>query len=193
MPRAYDFGYGTIESSLLLPMRFFVFWREIGLAMVMLRSNTSMRRACVALISLVAVTAGTWANIPGGGTGTGPNVTLVDNGTTVTIANGIVSILCTKSGATIDQINYTYNNGSGPQTINLLSGGNNGGQLYWELGGFGGGTFAYSVTADPASNGGNYAEISLVSSSASSGTMEVRFSMLRGSTGFYVTPIWSHR
>src|SRR5215831_5838950 len=150
-------------------------------------------KSTLTLAALLAATVRALPNIPGGGTGTGPNVTLVDNGTTVTIANGIVSILCTKSGATIDQINYTYNNGSGTQTINLLSGGNNGGQLYWELGGFGGGTFAYSVTADPASNGGNYAEISLVSSSASSGTMEVRFSMLRGSTGFYVTPIWSHR
>jgi len=135
-----------------------------------------------------------FANIPGGGTGTGPDVTLVDNGDgTVTMANGTVSILCTKSGATINQINYTYNNGGGSQTINLLSGGNNGGQLYWELGGFGGGTFTYTLVADPAANGGNYAEISLLSTSASSGTMEVHFSMLRGSPGFYVTPIWSHR
>src|ERR1017187_5370444 len=134
-----------------------------------------------------------FANIPGGGTN-GPDVTLVDNGDgTVTMANGIVSILCAKSGATINQINYTYNNGGGSQTINLLSGGNNGGQLYWELGGFGGGTFTYTVVADPAANGGNYAEISLLSTSVSSGTMEVHFSMLRGSTGFYVTPIWSHR
>jgi rhamnogalacturonan endolyase len=134
-----------------------------------------------------------FANIPGGGTN-GPDATLVDNGDgTVTMANGIVSILCAKSGATINQINYTYNNGGGSQTINLLSGGNNGGQLYWELGGFGGGTFTYTVVADPAANGGNYAEISLLSTSVSSGTMEVHFSMLRGSTGFYVTPIWSHR
>jgi len=133
------------------------------------------------------------ANLPGGGTGTGADVTVVDSGSTVTIANGIVSILCAKSGATINQINYTYDNGGGPQTVNLLSGGNNGGQLYWELGSFGGGTFTYTLVADPANNGGNYAEISLVSSSASSGTMEVRFSMLRGSTGFYVTAIWSHR
>ena len=135
-----------------------------------------------------------FANLPGGGTGTGPDVTLVDNGDgTVTMANGIVSILCAKSGATINQINYTYNNGAGTQIINLLSGGNNGGQLYWELGGFGGGTFTYTLVADPANNGGNYAEISLLSTSASSGTMEVHFSMLRGSPGFYVTPIWSHR
>jgi rhamnogalacturonan endolyase len=161
--------------------------------MVTLRKNVEALRAVLALVALIGTQARVLANVPGGGTGTGPNVTLVDNGSSVTIANGIISILCTKAGATIDQINYTYNNGGGTQTINLLSGGNNGGQLYWELGGFGGGTFVYSVTADPASNGGNYAEISLLSSSASTGTMEVRFSMLRGSTGFYVTPIWSHR
>jgi fibronectin type 3 domain-containing protein len=134
-----------------------------------------------------------FGNIPGGGTGTGANVTLVDNGSQVTIANGIISILCTKSGATIDQINYTYNNGSGTTTTQVLAGGFNGGQLYWELGGFGGGTFTYSLVSDPASNGGNYAEISLLSSSATNGTMEVHFSMLRGSTGFYVTAIWNHR
>ncbi|HKI69790.1 MAG TPA: hypothetical protein VKA67_09385, partial [Verrucomicrobiae bacterium] len=150
-----------------------------------------LRKVTVVLACLLAAIP-VFANIPGGGTN-GPDVTVTDNGSTVTIANGIVSILCTKSGATIIQINYTYNNGGGPQTINLLSGGNNGGQLYWELGGFGGGTFTYNLVADPGNNGGNYAEISLLSSSASSGTMEVRFSMLRGSTGFYVTAIWSHR
>lgn len=132
------------------------------------------------------------ANVPGGGTN-GPNVTLTDNGSTVTLANGIVSILCTKSGATINQINYTYNNGSGTQTTQLLAGGHNGGQLYWETGGFGTGTFTNSVIADPANNGGNYAEISLLSSSTTNGAMEIHFSMLRGSSGFYVTAIWSHR
>src|SRR5215469_3556132 len=92
------------------------------------------------------------ANIPGGGTGTGANVTLTDNGTTVTMANGIVSIVCTKSGATINQINYTYNNGSGPTTTQVLAGGFDGGQLYWELGGFGGSAFSNSVVSDPAAN-----------------------------------------
>ena len=51
-----------------------------------------------------------WGNLAGGGTGAGPAVTLTDSGSTVTIANGIISLLCTKSGATINQINYTYNN-----------------------------------------------------------------------------------
>ena len=146
-----------------------------------------------ALIGLFFTTGPMLANIPGGGTGGGADVMLNDNGGTVTIANGIVSIVCAKSGATITTINYTYNNGGGTQTVNLLSGNPNGGMLYWELGGFGTGGFTYTLVVDPASNGGNYAEISLLSTSASSGAMEVRFSMLRGSTGFYVTAIWYHR
>jgi fibronectin type 3 domain-containing protein len=157
-------------------------------------SPQGIRRRFVFCLAVAFLAAGVaFGNIPGGGTGTGANVTLVDNGSTVTIANGIISILCTKSGATIDQINYTYNNGSGTTTTQVLAGGFNGGQLYWELGGFGGGTFSYSLVSDPASNGGNYAEISLLSSSTTNGTMEVHFSMLRGSTGFYVTAIWNHR
>ncbi|HEV2437757.1 MAG TPA: polysaccharide lyase family protein [Verrucomicrobiae bacterium] len=154
--------------------------------MNLLRFGLATALGCLGFISSA------FANLPGGGTN-GPNVTLTDNGSTVTLANGIVSILCTKSGATINQINYTYNNGSGTQTTQLLAGGHNGGQLYWETGGFGTGTFTYSVVADPANNGGNYAEISLLSSSTTNGAMEIHFSMLRGSTGFYVTPIWSHR
>jgi autotransporter-associated beta strand protein len=134
-----------------------------------------------------------YANIPGGGTGAGPNVTLVDNGGSVTIGNGIISILCTKSGATINQINYIYSNGSGTITNQLLSGGNNGGQLYWENSTTQSLTFTYSLVANPANNGGNYAEIALVTTSVPNDVLEVHYSMLRGSSGFYVTPIWSHR
>ena len=68
----------------------------------------------------------TLANIPGGGTGTGANVTVTDNGDgSVTMANGVVSIHVEKSGASINQINYTYNNGTGIQTQNLLANGKN--------------------------------------------------------------------
>ncbi|TAL02032.1 MAG: hypothetical protein EPO07_07740, partial [Verrucomicrobia bacterium] len=129
------------------------------------------------------------ANIPGGGTN-GPNVTLTDNlDGTVTMANGIVSIHISKSSAVIDQIYYTYNNSGSPTTQQVLSGGNNGGQLYWEFGGFSAGSATYSVVA----NNGDYAEVDLLFTSASSGQVDIHFSMLRGSTGFYVTPIWIHR
>ena len=141
------------------------------------------------LSSLLAASS-VLANPPGGGTGTGPNVSLVDNGNgTVTMSNGIVSILITPANANITQINYTYNNGGGTTTTQMLAGGTDGGKLYWETGGFGAGNFSYSVVA----NTGNYAELSMVCTSATNGTMEVDFSMLQGSTGFYVTAIWSHR
>jgi rhamnogalacturonan endolyase len=130
------------------------------------------------------------ANIPGGGTGTGANVTVTDNGDgTVTMANGIVSIHIVKSGATINQINYTYNNGGGTQTQQLLANGKDGGEFYWEFGGWGGSSWAYSVVAST----GSYAEIDLLCDSATNGLVDIHYSMLRGSPGFYVTPIWSHR
>lgn len=130
------------------------------------------------------------ANIPGGGTGAGANVTLVDNNDgTVTMANGIVSIHISKTSAVVDQINYTYNNSGSPQTLNVLAGGNNGGQLYWEFGGFGSGTAAYSIITDTT----DYAEVSILFDSAASGAVDIHFSMPRGATGFYVTPIYLHR
>ncbi len=131
------------------------------------------------------------ANVAGGGTN-GPNVTLTDNGSTVTLANGIVSLVCTKSGATINAINYTYNNGGGSQTRQLLSGGTDGGKLYWENSTDEGLTFTYSLITNPTNNGGNYAEISMFSTSVTGDELEVHFSMLRGSTGFYTTAIYSH-
>jgi autotransporter-associated beta strand protein len=155
-------------------------------------SMKSLIQKMLAVCCCLFAVAPVFANIPGGGTGSGANVTLVDNGSTVTISNGSVSIVCTKSGATITNISYTYNNGGGTQTINLLSGGNNGGQLYWENSTDQGLTFTYSLVADPANNGGNYAEIALTTTSVTNDVLEVHYSLLRGSTGFYVTAIWSH-
>ena len=150
------------------------------------------RHRLTIVVLIVALLGGgsVLANIPGGGTGTGANVTLVDNGDgTVTMANGIVSIVITKADATIHQINYTYNNSGTPTTTQVLSGGSSGGELYWEFGGFSTDSPAYSVVA----NTGDYAEVDLLFNSTSSGIVDIHFSMLRGSTGFYVTPIWGHR
>lgn len=141
-------------------------------------------------LSIWGICGSVFANIPGGGNGTGANVTLVDNGNgTVTMGNGIISIVITKSSAEIHQINYTWNNGGGTQTQQLLSGGKNGGMFYWEFGGFGSGSFSYSVV----SNTPDYCEVDLFLNSATNGAVDVHFSMLRGSPGFYVTPIFFHR
>jgi len=134
------------------------------------------------------------ANIPGGGTGTGSNVTLTDSGSTVTLSNGIVSILITKSNAQITTINYTFNNTGSSQTLNLLSGNSSGGKLYWEHSNNQGMNFTngYTLVADPAANGGDYAEISLYTTTQANMPFEVHYSMRRGSPGFYVTPIFNH-
>ena len=132
------------------------------------------------------------ANLPGGGTN-GANVTLTDNGTTVAISNGIVSILCSKSGGSLSQINYTFNNSGSKQTLNLLSGGNNGGSLYWENSSSESLAFTYSLVASPTNTGGNYAEIALTTTSVANDVLEVHFSMLRGGAGFYVTALYGHR
>ena len=47
-------------------------------------------------------------------------VTITDNGTTVTMANGIVAIVITKTSAEIDTINYTFNNTGSSRTLNLF-------------------------------------------------------------------------
>ena len=142
------------------------------------------------LCGIVAAPQLSRANIPGGGTN-GPNVTLTDNGSTITLQNGLVAIVVTKADASIRTLNYTYNNNGSPQTANVLSGGNNGGVLYWtgNPASFGTMSFGASVVANTT----NYAEIALLSTSASNGTMEVHFSLLKGSPGFYTSVILNHR
>ena len=125
------------------------------------------------------------------GPGSGPDVTVTDNGDdTVTMANGIASIIIVKKTGRLNSVTYTYNNGGTTKTSETLSGK---GQYYY--GGFslGNGLYEYSLATDPASNGGNYADVKLLSSTETNGIMEIHFSMLRGSPGFYSTAIMTHR
>ena len=72
------------------------------------------------------------ANVPGGGTGTGPNVTVTDNGDdTVTMTNDIASIVIVKKTGRLNSVAYTYNNDGTSKTCETLSGK---GQYYY--GGF---------------------------------------------------------
>lgn len=156
--------------------------------------STLLKHFLLVTFALALLTpASLFANITGGGTN-GTAVTLTDNGDgTVTMANGIVSIHINKTGGAVDQINYTFNNSGVTQTLNVLSDGHNGGQLYWENSGNQGLSFTYAVVANPASTGGNYAEVVLSCTTVANILFEVHYSMLRGNTGFYATPIWIHR
>ena len=125
------------------------------------------------------------------GTGAGPDVTVTDNGDdTVTMTNGIASIVIVKKTGRLNSVTYTYDNDGAPKTSETLSGK---GQYYY--GGFslGSGVYEYSLATDPASNGGNLADVKLFSTTEKNGEMEIHFSMLRGSPGFYSTATMTHR
>ena len=135
-------------------------------------------------------------NVPGGiVSGTTAAVTITNGSNGPTLSNGIVQIVCNTNGGSLSQINYTYNNGSGTVTKQMLLNGKDGGEFYWEYGGFGGATWTYSVVVDPATNGGAYAEVaftSVATGASADGDLQINFSMLRGSPGFYTTLTMSH-
>ena len=135
-------------------------------------------------------------NVPGGVvSGATTPVTITNGSNGPTLSNGIVQIVCSTNGGSLSQINYTYNNGSGTVTKKMLLNGKDGGEFYWEYGGYGGATWTYSVVVDPATNGGAYAEVaftSVATGAAADGDLQINFSMLRGSPGFYTTLTMSH-
>ena len=116
---------------------------------------------------------------------------MTDNGDgTVTMGNGIVAIVIVKATSRLNAVAYTCDNTGASQTRQMLQGK---GQYYY--GGFslGNGKFEYSLATDPATNGGNYADVKLLSVSETNGVMETHFSMLRGSQGYYSAAIMTHR
>lgn len=137
----------------------------------------------------------TSANVPGGGTGTGADVTVKDNGSIVVLDNGIVSVTVNKADATITS--YTY------KGMDLLAGGNGGvgGKFYWDWNmpttyetpknG------TYALTVNPTGNNGDYAEIRISftwSGNSTNAAMDVAvyYSLPRGAQGYYVTATLSH-
>jgi len=122
---------------------------------------------------------------------TGADVTVKDNGDgTVTMANGIVSILIETGQNRINSIQYTSSNSGVSRTIETLQK-----HDHFRWGGFplGGSTFVYSLAVDPARNGGNYGDVRLLNTSDHKGVFELHYSMLRGSSGFYATATLTHR
>ena len=136
------------------------------------------------------------ANQPGGIIPGSPNVTVVDDGDgTVTMSNGIATIIINKTDARLASIKYTYNNNGTSRTTETLAPSNGPGRETFYFGGYplGNGTYVYSLATNPASNGGDYGDVKLLSDSSTNGVMEAHYSMLRGSPGFYVTSINTHR
>ena len=122
---------------------------------------------------------------------TGSAVTVKDNGDgTVTMANGIVSIVIETAANQLKSVAYTTNNSGTPRTVETIKD-----HDHFRWGGFplGGSTFTYSLAVDPATNGGSYGDVMMLNTSDRKGTFEVHYSMLRGSSGFYATGTMTHR
>ena len=108
-------------------------WR-VGVVLLFLAGGASLLRA----------------NTPGAIlSGSNAPVTLTPDGSgAVILSNGIVSITCQLSDAYLTQIAYTYNNGNGTTTTQMLNGGTDGGMFYigtGDYGGFAGSNTVYSV------------------------------------------------
>ncbi len=127
------------------------------------------------------------ANLPGGGNGTGSNVTLVNNGDgTVTMANGVVTAQINIATAQIFQ--FTYN---GVQVTDGSTAANGG--FYWQ--GSSGSADVLTTVVNPSTNGGSYAVIQLYDNFTNSGAGADAyryFAMFRGSPGIYSAQVMVH-
>jgi rhamnogalacturonan endolyase len=156
-----------------------------GLAMTVL-----IAMGCLSQIAAAAdapVVAKPAANAP---------VTLTDNGTTWTLANGIVKATINKSSSDMEALVY-----KGIDTM----GHDQGRAGYWEEDPSGAPDLKQSITIDPSKNGGERAEVAiagktggtvmLTPSAPGGGTycdIEVRYAMGRGDSGIYAYAIFSH-
>ena len=145
-----------------------------------------------ALCGLLLFTTPAFANIPGGGNGTGANVTITTNtgANTITMANGIVTAVINYSTSQILQLTYL-----GHQ---ITSGGTAGNSaFYWQgqnsVGEQTGGGGILSVLVNPATNSGNFAEICIANlyanqndTNAYAADAYYYFAMGRGTPGLYV-------
>ena len=115
-------------------------------------------------------------------------VSLTDNGDSWTLDNGIVKITLAKRDANLSSIVY--------HGVEILTRGR---YSYWEQ--RPSGTVTARVTIDPASNGGERAEVAVkglynpAADSSGRGGMDIesRFAMERGSSGFYTYDEYTHQ
>jgi len=104
-------------------------------------------------------------------------VTLTDNGMSWTLNNGIVKITVPKSDGNLSEVVY--------HGISILGHGK-----YWEQ--TPAGTITARVTIDPVTNGGERGEVSVKGVNPRSMDIETRYTLERGSSGFYTYAEYTH-
>lgn len=119
-------------------------------------------------------------------------VTITDNGNTVQMQNGIVSITINKSNAEISGLIY--------KSFNLLAGGTKGGKVYWSwnMPNYQNpANCSYTLTVDPSTNEGNYAEVKLSthwdgSDKHAAMDVDIYYSLQKETQGFYAAATLTH-
>lgn len=160
--------------------------------MKLARRSFPAKLAGVVLAAACALAASAaLANVPGGGDGKGPDVSIKDEGGSLVLDNGIVAIRIDKTDASISRFTY--------KGLNLFEGGHGGGRFYWSWNtpAYGGPRGAATLTVHPASNHGDYAEVRIHSpwsgqSADAAMDVDVYYSLKRGAQGYYVTARLSH-
>ncbi|HUD21365.1 MAG TPA: polysaccharide lyase family protein [Acidobacteriaceae bacterium] len=104
-------------------------------------------------------------------------VTLADNGDSWTLDNGILKATLTKRNGNLTALVY--------HGVSILTHGN-----CWEQ--MPSGTVTARVTIDPATNGGERAEVAVKGINPRSMDIETRFTMERGTSGFYTYDEYTH-
>ncbi len=141
--------------------------------------------------TLILLTQSVIANVAGGGTGTGSDVSLKESATTIELDNGVVSISIDKTRGSVTKFVY--------QGVNLYAGGHGGGEYYWSWNApaFGGPHGTASVVVAPHANHGDYAEVKIHSPWSgkfreAAMDVDVYYSLKRGAQGYYAAAILSH-
>ncbi len=107
-------------------------------------------------------------------------VTITDNGRSWTLDNGIVKATVDKGSGRMSSLVY--------RGVNTIGGGG-----YWEQTPQNYPQLTNTVTIDPATNGGERAEVSVKGvSDGKSFDMEFRYTLTRGTSGIYVYGIYTH-
>ncbi len=147
--------------------------------------------ATVLAAAFALACSGASANVPGGGSGAGPDVSMKDDGDSIVLDNGIVAIRINKTDAAISKFSY--------RGLNLFEGGHNGGRFYWSWNApaYGGPRGTASVTVDPKANHGDHAEVKIRSPwsgkpAEAAMDVDIHYSLRRGAQGYYATARLDH-
>jgi len=122
----------------------------------------------------------------------GGNVTLTDDGPTVTMKNGIVEVTITKFNGEIRK--FLYNG------INILEGGYSGGKFYWSwnMPNYQNpANCKYTLTVDPSKNNNSYAEVKLhmdwsKKTAEAAMDVDIYYSLTKDASGVYAAAKLTH-